>query len=103
MSLYTQHRYAASFYLPPIYSPQQQFPLYSLITPQTWSATHSYLDPPLVSLVFSCPLCEESCVVDTDTLKDKELCLISKTDTSTACYRKTDLLVLRWALNLIGR
>ncbi|XP_036264380.1 la-related protein 4B isoform X6 [Pipistrellus kuhlii] len=49
MSLYTQHRYTASFYLPPIYSPQQQFPLYSLITPQTWSATHSYLDPPLVT------------------------------------------------------
>ncbi|XP_023609361.1 la-related protein 4B isoform X7 [Myotis lucifugus] len=49
MSLYTQHRYTASFYLPPIYSPQQQFPLYSLIAPQTWSATHSYLDPPLVT------------------------------------------------------
>ncbi|KAM5336826.1 la-related protein 4B isoform 5-T5 [Glossophaga mutica] len=49
MSLYTQHRYTASFYLPPIYSPQQQFPLYSLIAPQTWSATHGYLDPPLVT------------------------------------------------------
>ncbi|XP_005880510.1 PREDICTED: la-related protein 4B isoform X8 [Myotis brandtii] len=49
MSLYTQHRYTASFYLPPIYSPQQQFPLYSLIAPQAWSATHSYLDPPLVT------------------------------------------------------
>ncbi|XP_070247153.1 la-related protein 4B isoform X2 [Myotis yumanensis] len=49
MSLYTQHRYTASFYLPPIYSPQQQFPLYSLIAPQTWSAAHSYLDPPLVT------------------------------------------------------
>lgn len=73
MSLYTQHRYTASFYLPPIYSPQQQFPLYSLIAPQTWSATHSYLDPPLVSPVFSCPLCD-SCVVDTalDALKDSE-------------------------------
>ncbi|XP_028625710.1 la-related protein 4B isoform X3 [Grammomys surdaster] len=49
MNLYTQQRYATSFYLPPVYSPQQQFPLYSLITPQTWSATHSYLDPPLVT------------------------------------------------------
>ncbi|OWK03063.1 LARP4B [Cervus elaphus hippelaphus] len=50
MSLYTQQRYTASFYLPPVYSPQQQFPLYSLIAPQTWSATHSYLDPPLDTL-----------------------------------------------------
>ncbi|XP_021546568.1 la-related protein 4B isoform X2 [Neomonachus schauinslandi] len=49
MSLYAQQRYTASFYLPPVYSPQQQLPLYSLIAPQTWSATHSYLDPPLVT------------------------------------------------------
>ncbi|XP_017369553.1 la-related protein 4B isoform X2 [Cebus imitator] len=49
VSLYAQQRYATSFYFPPMYSPQQQFPLYSLITPQTWSATHSYLDPPLVT------------------------------------------------------
>ncbi|XP_045145718.1 la-related protein 4B isoform X3 [Echinops telfairi] len=49
MNLYTQQRYTASFYLPPVYSPQQQFPLYSLITPQTWSTTHSYLDPSLVT------------------------------------------------------
>ncbi|XP_036615342.1 la-related protein 4B isoform X1 [Trichosurus vulpecula] len=49
MNLYTQQRYTTSFYLPPVYSPQQQFPLYSLITPQTWSATHSYLDPSLVT------------------------------------------------------
>ncbi|XP_008584329.1 PREDICTED: la-related protein 4B isoform X2 [Galeopterus variegatus] len=49
VNLYTQQRYTTSFYLPPVYSPQQQFPLYSLITPQTWSATHSYLDPPLVT------------------------------------------------------
>ncbi|XP_063132557.1 la-related protein 4B isoform X7 [Rattus norvegicus] len=49
MNLYTQQRYATSFYLPPVYSPQQQFPLYSLIAPQTWSTTHSYLDPPLVT------------------------------------------------------
>ncbi|XP_074261240.1 la-related protein 4B isoform X3 [Saimiri boliviensis] len=49
VSLYAQQRYATSFYFPPMYSPQQQFPLYSLITPQTWSATHSYLDPPLVA------------------------------------------------------
>ncbi|XP_055970519.1 la-related protein 4B isoform X2 [Sorex fumeus] len=49
MSLYTQQRYTASFYLPPVYSPQQHFPLYSLIAPHSWSATHSYLDPPLVT------------------------------------------------------
>ncbi|XP_049632249.1 la-related protein 4B [Suncus etruscus] len=49
MSLYTHQRYTASFYLPPVYSPQQHFPLYSLIAPHTWSATHSYLDPPLVT------------------------------------------------------
>ncbi|XP_075275844.1 la-related protein 4B isoform X2 [Opisthocomus hoazin] len=49
MNLYTQQRYTTSFYLPPIYSPHQQFPLYSLIGPQTWSATHSYLDPSLVT------------------------------------------------------
>ncbi|XP_064018623.1 la-related protein 4B isoform X3 [Pogoniulus pusillus] len=49
MNLYTQQRYTASFYLPPVYSPHQQFPLYSLIGPQTWSATHSYLDPSLVT------------------------------------------------------
>ncbi|XP_032900665.1 la-related protein 4B isoform X2 [Amblyraja radiata] len=48
MNLYTQQRYT-SFYVPPIYSPQQQFPLYSLLTPQSWSTTHSYLDPTLVS------------------------------------------------------
>ncbi|XP_023777648.1 la-related protein 4B isoform X1 [Cyanistes caeruleus] len=49
MNLYTQQRYTASFYIPPVYSPQQHFPLYSLIGPQTWSATHSYLDPSLVT------------------------------------------------------
>nr|XP_025958970.1 la-related protein 4B isoform X3 [Dromaius novaehollandiae] len=49
MNLYTQQRYTTSFYLPPVYSPQQQFPLYSLIAPQTWSAAHSYLDPSLVT------------------------------------------------------
>ncbi|XP_061205553.1 la-related protein 4B isoform X3 [Neopsephotus bourkii] len=49
MNLYTQQRYATSFYLPPVYSPHQQLPLYSLIGPQAWSATHSYLDPSLVT------------------------------------------------------
>ncbi|XP_010881164.2 la-related protein 4B isoform X1 [Esox lucius] len=43
-----QQRYT-SYYIPPVYSPQQQFPLYSLITPQAWSATHSFLDPALVT------------------------------------------------------
>lgn len=37
-----------SYYIPPVYSPQQQFPLYGLITPQAWSATHSFIDPSLV-------------------------------------------------------
>uniref|UniRef100_A0A8C6XQU4 La ribonucleoprotein 4B n=1 Tax=Naja naja TaxID=35670 RepID=A0A8C6XQU4_NAJNA len=49
MNIYTQQRYTTSLYLPPLYSPQQQFPLYSFIAPQTWSTTHSYLDPSLVS------------------------------------------------------
>ncbi|KAM6449250.1 la-related protein 4B isoform 3-T3 [Liasis olivaceus] len=49
MNIYTQQRYTTSFYLPPVYSPQQQFPLYGLIAPQTWSTTHSYLDPSLVT------------------------------------------------------
>lgn len=53
MNIYTQQRYTTSFYLPPVYSPQQQFPLYSLIAPQTWSTTHSYLDPSLVSLLLT--------------------------------------------------
>lgn len=35
MNLYTQQRYTTSFYLPPVYSPHQQFPLYSLIGPQS--------------------------------------------------------------------
>lgn len=59
MSLYAQQRYTASFYFPPVYSPQQPFPLYSLIAPQTWSATHSYLDPPLVSPVYTWALWRE--------------------------------------------
>ncbi|XP_061550837.1 la-related protein 4B isoform X1 [Phycodurus eques] len=46
---YAQQRYTTSYYIPPVYSPQQQFPLYSLITPQAWSATHSFIDPTLVA------------------------------------------------------
>ncbi|RXN00220.1 La-related protein 4B [Acipenser ruthenus] len=49
VNLYAQQRYTTSFYIPPVYSPQQHFPLYSLITPQTWSTSHSFLDPALVS------------------------------------------------------
>lgn len=45
---YAQQRYT-SYYIPPVYSPQQQFPLYSLIAPQAWSATHSFIDPTLVT------------------------------------------------------
>lgn len=45
---YAQQRYT-SYYIPPVYSPQQQFPLYSLITPQAWSTTHSFIDPTLVA------------------------------------------------------
>lgn len=47
VNLYPQQRYT-SYYIPPVYSPQQQFPLYSLITPQAWSTTHSFIDPTLV-------------------------------------------------------
>ncbi|XP_013912187.1 PREDICTED: la-related protein 4B isoform X2 [Thamnophis sirtalis] len=50
MNTYTQQRYTTSFaYIPPVYGPQQQFPLYSLIAPQAWSTTHSYIDPSLVA------------------------------------------------------
>ncbi|XP_078790522.1 la-related protein 4B isoform X7 [Oryzias latipes] len=45
---YAQQRYT-SYYIPPVYSPQQQFPLYSLITPPAWSTTHSFIDPTLVT------------------------------------------------------
>nr|XP_057935603.1 la-related protein 4B isoform X1 [Doryrhamphus excisus] len=45
---YAQQRYT-SYYIPPVYSPQQQFPLYSLITPQAWSTTPSFIDPTLVA------------------------------------------------------
>ncbi|XP_034038305.1 la-related protein 4B isoform X2 [Thalassophryne amazonica] len=45
---YAQQRYT-SYYMPPVYSPQQQFPLYSLITPQAWSTTHGFIDPALVA------------------------------------------------------
>lgn len=50
---YAQQRYT-SYYIPQVYSPQQQFPLYSLITPQAWSATHSFIDPTLVSFLLTC-------------------------------------------------
>ncbi|KAG5850380.1 hypothetical protein ANANG_G00081770 [Anguilla anguilla] len=43
-----QQRYT-SFYMPPVYSAQQQYPLYSLISPHTWTTTHSFLDPALVT------------------------------------------------------
>ncbi|XP_074506171.1 la-related protein 4B-like isoform X3 [Sebastes fasciatus] len=46
---YAQQQRYTSYYIPPVYSPQQQFPLYSLITPQAWSATHSFIDPTLVA------------------------------------------------------
>ncbi|KAI1242602.1 La-related protein 4B, partial [Lamprotornis superbus] len=58
MNLYTQQRYTTSFYIPPVYSPQQHFPLYSLIGPQTWSATHSYLDPSLSHIRHTIPSAE---------------------------------------------
>ncbi|XP_061776718.1 la-related protein 4B-like isoform X1 [Nerophis ophidion] len=45
---YAQQRYT-SYYIPPVYSPQQQFPLYSLITPQAWSTAPSFIDPTLVA------------------------------------------------------
>ncbi|KAK7945377.1 hypothetical protein WMY93_001105 [Mugilogobius chulae] len=45
---YAQRQYTP-YYIPQVYSPQQQFPLYSLITPQAWSTTHSFIDPALVA------------------------------------------------------
>ncbi|XP_072297858.1 la-related protein 4B-like isoform X2 [Eucyclogobius newberryi] len=45
---YAQRQYT-SYYIPPVYSPQQQYPLYSLITPPAWSTTHSFIDPALVA------------------------------------------------------
>ncbi|KAI4885992.1 hypothetical protein NFI96_025353 [Prochilodus magdalenae] len=45
MSSNIQQRYT-SYYIPPVYGPQQQFPpIYRLVTPQGWSTTQSYLDP----------------------------------------------------------
>uniref|UniRef100_A0A7N6ALN7 HTH La-type RNA-binding domain-containing protein n=1 Tax=Anabas testudineus TaxID=64144 RepID=A0A7N6ALN7_ANATE len=44
---YAQHRYTTSYYIPHVY-PQQHFPLYNLITPQTWT-TPSFIDPALVA------------------------------------------------------
>ncbi|KAJ8375729.1 hypothetical protein SKAU_G00063090 [Synaphobranchus kaupii] len=45
----TAHQRYTSFYMPPVYSAQQQYPLYSLISPHTWTTTHSFLDPALVT------------------------------------------------------
>lgn len=46
-----QQRYP-SYYMPPIYGAQQQFPpLYRLVAPQGWSTTQGYLDPTLVSAI----------------------------------------------------
>lgn len=79
-SVYTQHRYTASFYLPPVYSPQQHFPLYSLVAPQTWSAAHGYLDPPLVSPVSSYRSSTESHVVTPlGASKEQAFCLLGDT------------------------
>ncbi|KAL7840611.1 hypothetical protein AOLI_G00259340 [Acnodon oligacanthus] len=45
MSPNIQQRYT-SYYIPPVYGTQQQFPpIYRLVTPQGWSTTQSYLDP----------------------------------------------------------
>lgn len=48
VNVYSQQRYT-SFYFPAVYSPQQPFPLYSLLTPNAWTNTHSYLDPAWVA------------------------------------------------------
>uniref|UniRef100_A0A8C9VUS0 La ribonucleoprotein 4B n=1 Tax=Scleropages formosus TaxID=113540 RepID=A0A8C9VUS0_SCLFO len=45
---FAQQRYT-SFYVPPVYSPQQQFPLYSLIAPQAWTGTPGFIEPTLVT------------------------------------------------------
>ncbi|XP_066502956.1 la-related protein 4B isoform X3 [Hoplias malabaricus] len=45
MSSNIQQRFT-SYYIPPVYGAQQQFPpIYRLVTPQGWSTTQSYLDP----------------------------------------------------------
>ncbi|XP_030625232.1 la-related protein 4B [Chanos chanos] len=44
-----QQRYT-SYYVPPVYGAQQQFPpLFRLVSPQGWSTTQPYLDPSLVT------------------------------------------------------
>ncbi|KAL4624675.1 la-related protein 4B [Arapaima gigas] len=48
MNPFPQQRYT-SFYMPPVYSPQQQFPLYSLIAPQAWTGTPGFIEPTLVT------------------------------------------------------
>ncbi|XP_028834170.1 la-related protein 4B-like [Denticeps clupeoides] len=46
---YAPHRYS-SFLIPPVYTPPpQQFPLYSIITPQSWPTTPSFIEPALVT------------------------------------------------------
>lgn len=66
---YAQQQRYTSYYIPPVYSPQQQqFPLYSLITPQAWSTTHSFIDPTLVtttSLHYFAPRSSDCLVVST--------------------------------------
>ncbi|KAI1891292.1 hypothetical protein AGOR_G00142280 [Albula goreensis] len=46
VSATAQQRYAP-FYMPPVYSTQHQYPLYSLISSHTWTTTHGFLDPTL--------------------------------------------------------
>ncbi|KAG9340052.1 hypothetical protein JZ751_021969 [Albula glossodonta] len=48
VSATAQQRYAP-FYMPPVYSTQHQYPLYSLISSHSWTTTHSFLDPALVT------------------------------------------------------
>ncbi|XP_041923280.1 la-related protein 4B isoform X1 [Alosa sapidissima] len=50
-----QQRYQ-SYYMPPIYGAQQQFPpLYRLVAPQGWSTTQGYLDPTMQVAPFPNP------------------------------------------------
>ncbi|XP_078394391.1 la-related protein 4-like, partial [Cetorhinus maximus] len=42
----SQQQYASPLFMQPVYSPQQQYPLYSLL-PQTWSPSQPYFETPL--------------------------------------------------------
>uniref|UniRef100_A0A4W3H254 La ribonucleoprotein 4 n=1 Tax=Callorhinchus milii TaxID=7868 RepID=A0A4W3H254_CALMI len=44
----TQQQFASPLFMQPVFNPQQQYPLYSIV-PQAWPATPPYFETPLVS------------------------------------------------------